>query len=201
MYKPRLVDSTVLIVLLAAFTFIPAQSYGQSPRMTAENRHCVAALEPGGAGVKLSKVTSFSCYPTLSDAILAATDGAVWLPPEKDLGAQLDQLDAQQLKKARKPSDAKATFVVAIDYVNASFQGATLTWTAPTACNSTHSYQASSMPSGWNDVVSSTRGFANCNTNVLYENSNFGGALQICSPNCSGLGAMNDKTSSRSWSL
>jgi hypothetical protein len=199
MRQPRVIGSTLLVALLAVLLFLPARSYGQSSRMTAQNRHCVAALEPVGPGAKSSKVTSFSCYPTLSDAILAATGGAVWLPPDEELGVQLDRLE--QLQKARKPLDTKATFVIAIDYVNANFQGATLTWTTPTGCSSTNSYQASSMPSGWNDVVSSTRGFANCNTNVLYENSNFGGALQICSPNCSGLGAMNDKTSSRSWSL
>ncbi|HEY3571133.1 MAG TPA: hypothetical protein VGP73_24620 [Thermoanaerobaculia bacterium] len=169
--------------------------------MTEENPHCVAALEPVRPGAKRSKVTSFSCYPTLSDAVLAATNGAVWLPPDEDLRTQLDRINEQQLKKARKPLSTKDTYVIAIDYWDANYQGATLTWTAPAPCDSVTSYQATGMGPGWNDVVSSTRGFANCNTNVLYENVYFGGALQICSPDCAGLGAMNDKTSSRSWSF
>jgi hypothetical protein len=198
MNKRKLTGSALLGILLAALAFLPTRSYAQSPRMTAKERHCVAALEPVSPGAERTKVASFSCYPTFSEAILAATDGAVWLPPDEDLGTQLNRLDEEQ--RAQKSYGTKATFVIATDFRDTNFLGPSLSWTRSAPCSATVSYQAASMPAGWNDVVSSSRGFSKCNTNVLYENNNFGGALRICSPDCATLGVMNDRTSSRKWS-
>ena len=95
-----------------------------------------------------------------------------------------------------------ATTVISIDYSDANFQGASLTWNVSgiVSCSGFPDFQAASMPSGWNDVISSYRDFANCNNNPHYENNNFGGAVVNCGPNCSYVGnAMNDKTSSEKW--
>lgn len=59
-----------------------------------------------------------------------------------------------------------------------------------------------SMPSGWNDVVSSAEVTfvgegLNCSTIQLFEHSNFNGATVSCSTDCAYVGdSMNDKTSS-----
>jgi hypothetical protein len=47
--------------------------------------------------------------------------------------------------------------------------------------------------------VSSTLGYSDCTKNVLWEHQNWAGAKLTCSPNCSSVGSMNDKTSSREW--
>ena len=90
--------------------------------------------------------------------------------------------------------------VIGIDYVNSNFQGNTLTWTEPNGgCKAGTSFQASSMPSGWNDVVSSARSFGNCNTYTHFENAGFTGSELNCGGQCATMGAMNDKTSSEKW--
>jgi hypothetical protein len=96
------------------------------------------------------------------------------------------------------------TTVLSIDYFDANFQGATLTWWANglVSCNGFPNF-FSNMPGGWNDVVSSYRDFANCNNNPHFENTNEnagGGALVNCGPTCGYVGdAMNDRTSSEEW--
>ena len=61
--------------------------------------------------------------------------------------------------------------MLSIDYKDANFGGATLTRTQSTGCGA---FQAASMPSGWNDVVSSVVTDSGC-ANTLYKNINFGG--------------------------
>jgi len=190
----------LLGIALTSFVLLPQGAAAQQSGASAANQHCVATLEPVRQGATRSKVAGFECYPSFSEAIFAATEGAVWLAPDEERSTGLERLE-QELQRMDKSLATKATFVIAIDFQNSNFQGASLTWTGTGACSASLSFSASSMPSGWNDVVSSTRGFSNCNHNKIFENNNFGGAQQTCTPNCSSLGAMNDKTSSRKWSV
>jgi len=93
--------------------------------------------------------------------------------------------------------------VIGIDYMNANYGGLSLTWTAngTVGCEGGFpTYAASSMPSGWNDDISSYRDYASCSNNPHYENNNYKGAVANCGPNCSYIGAaMNDRTSSEKW--
>lgn len=56
-------------------------------------------------------------------------------------------------------------------------------------------YGFPSMPSGWNDSVRSSQGYANCWA-THYENSSYGGSSLTCSAYCSSLGFLDAKTSS-----
>jgi hypothetical protein len=92
------------------------------------------------------------------------------------------------------------TYVIGVDYKNANYGGASLTWTGISTCSGYPYYLASSMPSGWNDVISSYHDYSNCNHNPHWENNKYGGAVVNCGPNCSYVGAaMNDRTSSEKW--
>jgi hypothetical protein len=158
----------------------------------------VASLEPIQPGAKASRLASLECFSSFADAISAATDGTVWVSRRDDLRTQLEAA-TQQLHDGVVTT---SSFVLAIDYVDAGFGGQSLTWTGTGACSSSTSFGAGSMPSGWDNVVSSTRGFSNCNSNILWENTNFTGAQVTCHPDCSNVGpAMNDRTSSRQWHL
>jgi hypothetical protein len=88
-------------------------------------------------------------------------------------------------------------FVLSIDYKDANSRGATLTWTQSTGCGT---FQAASMPSGWNDVVSSVVTDSGC-ANTLYKNMNFGGSTFSIGRNSSAanLGSFNDQKSSEKW--
>jgi hypothetical protein len=92
--------------------------------------------------------------------------------------------------------------VISIDYLDASFQGASLTWyvNGIVSCNGYPNYLAPSMPSGWDNVISSYQDYANCSFNPHYEDNNYGKSNSNCSSSCSYIGnAMNDQTSSERW--
>lgn len=92
------------------------------------------------------------------------------------------------------------TYVIGIDYYDANYKGASLAWTGYSPCTADPFYGAPSMPSGWNDVISSYKDYSNCNHNPHWENNNYAGAVVSCGPNCSYVGnAMNDRTSSEKW--
>ena len=98
-----------------------------------------------------------------------------------------------------RPERAAATVVLSIDYRDSGFGGTSLTWyDSGTAGCAANTYSASSMPSGWNDQVSSSHRYDSCTHNPHYEHVNFGGAIYPCT--CSSMGVMNDKTSSEKWS-
>jgi hypothetical protein len=95
---------------------------------------------------------------------------------------------------------ARASTVISIDYGQGNFAGNTLTWTVPnpSGCNRGNSYSAASMPSGWNDRVSSSKSQNGCSRNDHFQNTNFLGAGITCT--CATMGTMNNQTSSELWS-
>lgn len=174
-----------------------AQTTSSEMGLSPATRHCVASLQaqPEQSRVKIGILTGFACYPTFAEAIFEATDGAVWLP-EADLATQREILRSELELVDRVAVETK--FVLAIDYSGSNFTGSTLVWEASGTCVDS-AWFVNSMPSGWNDVVSSTQGYSGCNFNQLWEHNNRTGANQVCTPSCATLGAMDNQTSSRYW--
>ena len=155
----------------------------------------------GDAGAATSEVR---CFATLEEAIHHATMGWVNLPS----GTKVTDLTDELLNSKLSP---KTTTVIAIDYDGTSYTSSSYTHSVSNShgCQTYgcgflglqtcwYSYGAN-LPSDWNDRVSSTKGFADCNENVLFENSNYGGSKLTCTPNCTSLGVMNNAASSRKW--
>jgi len=89
-----------------------------------------------------------------------------------------------------------ATYVLATFYADSNKTGASvnITTTISTMCT-THSFTGNSMPSGWNDRVSSFVSFGTCKTR-LSENINQGGSSFGPVASANSLGVMNDAASS-----
>lgn len=160
--------------------------------------HCVVeavALHPGEAPPEEPSAASPRCFDTFSDALFAATDGRVRLPPS----VTAETLDDAMLRGGDEHADL-ATYVIGIEYQHAWFQGATLTITSSVSCYGyNHWFPYSSFPAGWNDIISSARAFSGCNHSYHYEHD-FSGAVVDCGTACGYIGdAMNDRTSSLFW--
>jgi hypothetical protein len=175
-----------LLTLPALLLFIApatALAAGTAPAGQA----CIAQAPPAGS----TAMPSVTCYATFAQSISAATRGRVSLPASTPAGSVTpDQINAG-------PDVASTTFVISIDYLNNNFGGSTLAWFESSKCGS---FQIASMPSGWNDVVSSVQTFSGC-ANTLYQNNNFGTPTFSIGKNgsASSLGSFNDKTSSQKW--
>lgn len=130
-----------------------------------------------------SQVTT--CYPSeeqLDAAIVARTGSAA-----------IEQ--GSELARSRAIVSPLAVYTIARLYEDASYGGSFITVTAgsSTICASS-SVSVPSMPSGWNDRVSSFRSYYSCTTRA-YENASYGGA-SLSGTNVSSMSTMNDKTSS-----
>jgi len=171
--------SAVVLVLL------PAATAGANASAPSSQRHCVATAGLTGR----TAPEPMRCYQTFGAAINAATGGRVNLR---------NASSSRKISRAEIETASPLTvFILAIDYHDANFTGSTLTWQQSTACGF---YQAGSMPSGWNDVISSVDDFSGC-ANTLYHDSNFGGSTFRIGVNGSAasLGSFNDQTSSQKW--
>jgi hypothetical protein len=173
----RVITCLSLIVLLLFANAAAAEAAGAQ-------RHCIGQASSSG-----SVAQPLRCFKTFGAAINAATRGKVNLK-----NAETGRLISRSEVDGTSPL---SQVILSIDYHDANFSGSTFTWYASTGCGW---YQTSSMPSGWNDVVSSVDVFSGC-AETLYHDSNFGGSTFRIGVNGSAasLGSFNDQTSSEKW--
>ena len=135
-------------------------------------------------------------FRTLRQAAYVATGGAILLEDDAtfaDLARELQSLE----RTLGRSSFAETT--IGIDYDGANYSSGGYIWTVSNSvgCSTGTTYSVSSMPSGWNDRVSSAQAFGGCNTFVHYANTGLGGDSITCT--CSSMGTMNNRTSSERW--
>jgi len=167
------------IIVAAMLASIAAGSSPAQAKTGKAERHCVVWIAPVGASGE-SKLSEMHCFS--------------------------DQTTATRYAQGRSPSRfqadseliAASSTIISIDYDASNFTGTTLTWSVDNSsgCNG-FTYSAASMPSGWNDHVSSSHSYGGCAANRHFHDSNFGGAGIVCT--CSTMGTMNNQTSSERW--
>ena len=161
-----------LVVLIAIAGAVAAVPLGGG----SGEEHCVVSISPVQPGKQGSVVAKPQCYSTSSEA---------WAAANGSMHNGIGQMSSHT--------------VIGADYGHAHYGGTSYLWAADNAvgCNTGFSYQAASMPSGWNDTISSAKTFGGCSTNTHYQDDNFGGSTHVCQ--CSTMGVMNDETSSERW--
>lgn len=201
----------LLSLVLTGGAIVWAQSEAplEASAPQAQLRHCIAqaeviTAEPAEAGDQslapadvsseealVALAPSATCFATFEEAIAAASGGAARLPS----GIAPENVTPEMLPAA------PTAVIIGIDYQHSNFGGATFTWYATNSvgCYTGLSYYKSAAPSGWNNVISSARGFGGCNRFYHYESPSFLGAVLRCSPTCYSFGALNDHTSSWRW--
>lgn len=160
------------------------------------DRHCIVRIDPVKPGQSESRVYDFRCFATFAEAVAAGTRGRVYLPANTSPAQLTDQMLSPQ-------GVAAAPFLIGIDYKDGGYGGTYVQWYSDlSGCTSSRWFFSNNMPSGFDNQLSSTQGYSNCNHNTSWENTNQTGASKVCFPNCSYIGdAMNDRTSSKTWKI
>ena len=173
--------SPIVLAVAAVTGFAPAAA-GAHPGRVAAERHCVVWIAPTN-GAAPSKVSNMRCFTQRSRAVRVARGRPPKGFPDPATGVL-----------------PQASTLISTDFDGGGMSGDTLTWTVsnPNGCNGGFDYSAASMPSGWRDRVSSSQSAHGCASNIHFHNRNFGGAAITCT--CSTMGAMNNQTSSETWS-
>lgn len=182
------------VTVLTSLALFPLPTFAATTTHQIANGHCVIQLAPIASGKTVSDMMSQSCFSTFSQAISFATGGKVTATKPQDVtSAQL-----------ASTSDASTSGlnVISILWSDQNYQGNSETFTTSgPSCSSSASYGFTSMPSGWDKVVSSFQGgYYGCTWTRLFSNTNYGGASQCYSGDSSYVGdVMNDQTSSITW--
>ena len=136
------------------------------------------------------------CFDSQADfraAVQAQTGGQLLLAGEQPAAAATP--DALAPDAVASPA---ATYVLATLYDNANYDTSAgtvnITTSNSTLCTS-YNYTGNSMPSGWNDRVSSFHSYGTCKTR-LATNINQGGPYTATVASLATLGSMNDQASS-----
>jgi hypothetical protein len=160
------------LVTLLAVIMAGSLTTAASPPTTDADVHCVGLVQHVNAGSDEAKLVSETCFETFAEAMsFAATDSV----------------------------DGITSTVIGVDYDYPNYDSshATYIWQAASGCTPTSGWIVNTMPSGWNDRVSSAIGSSGCTWYGHYEDDYRGGSLRIC--NCATMGVMNNQTSSEWW--
>lgn len=185
-----------LLLLLGGFFLI---LFLTAPRPTGTNnkQHCyalIAPIEEDGNGS--SRIIKKECFANFADSIYAATNGRVQL----DRSIQPDEVTNEALNSNNGVNSSSSQVVIGIDWDSTNFAGSSYTWVVSgSGCSSSTQYSVSSMPSGWDNRVSSARGYSGCNYFYHYQKTNFGGSSLVCNTECATMGSLDNATSSEKW--
>jgi hypothetical protein len=201
-FTPSTQDAVSMIAIalsLVAITVAPALA-SEPAAGDAQARHCVQSASQGGQGAPTAQEAAPpQCFVSFSEAISFATGRAVVIPDNLDFEQQLDVLgdSLASLQQDKAVNDV----VLAVDYNYKNYKAGTLTWEGHSGncVNGGRWYYANSIGDGWNNKTSSTRGYADCGQNIVFEGYNRTGTIKTCWNDCSDLGALANEVSSREW--
>jgi hypothetical protein len=178
---------------LALFTM----SIGFQPAL-ANGAHCAYRLEPirqqRSAGVVDARLRLVGCYARFRDAVAAGSGGRIQLA---SAAAPASLTDEELL--AGSSASPRGSILIGTEYDGSGFAGASNSYFMATTCTASTTWQVANVGAAWNDMFESGKGFGGCHTNKKFRNTNFGGAVVTCTPNCSDYGSLDDQVSSLRW--
>jgi len=173
-------------VLFLLLTGVSVPLAGPAAAAPAEaGKHCVLAAGAAAA----------TCYDSFPAAIAAVTKGRV-RAPDSATAAATDPAFAAALS-----ADAvtASSVITGVEYANINYGGSTLTLYASGRCddNIDADYVWNTLPSGWNDRISSFKSYNNCAQQLFRNTYRGGGALTGILVNTANVGSTaNDQASS-----
>lgn len=187
-----------LLYLLVGLFLVLFLTAAKSSGINNNGQHCYALIAPIAEGNDGSSgIIKSECFDNFADSIYAATNGRVQI----DRSTQPGEVSNEILNSSNGLSSPSSQVVIGIDWDSTNFGGSSNTWAVSgSGCSSTVQYSASSMPSGWDNRVSSARGYSGCNYFYHYQNTNFGGSSIVCNTECATMGSLDNATSSEKWS-
>lgn len=181
--------TAILALALTAFGFVmPAQASTES--------NCAFLLVPVSttADGTLATPTLIGCYSTYAAALSAGSDGAIQLSSSTTPSSLTDTSLA-----AATSLSASSNVLIGTEWNLGGYGGSSNSYFATATCSSTQSWSLSYVGDTWNDAFQSGKGFGGCNTNKKFADSNFGGDVATCTPNCTDYGLLDNRVSSLKW--
>jgi len=136
------------------------------------------------------------CFGTFREAVAFATGGRVRTAPASPAEAADDPAFTAAVEA---PAALDASYLLGYEWADLNWTGASLAMYGSGRCDNSSDvdFRFPSMPSGWNDRISSFKSYNNCAQQLFRGTSFSGGALTYIVTNMSYVGsAANDQASS-----
>jgi hypothetical protein len=163
------------------------------PAQAGAAAHCVYRLVPiERIGIVVSAEPELiGCFATYELALEGGLGPAV----DADVGVAPESLTDEVLDSF----GISANVVIGTEWDGNSFTGASNSYTAPTTCSSSTTWQVANVGATWNDRFQSGKGFGGCDTNRKFQHANFGGNVRVCTPSCAEYGTLSNQVTSLRW--
>jgi hypothetical protein len=192
MKRLRIVAIGLSVLGLLLAQMLPAAAVG--------GRHCSYRLVPIGKGVAPHAIATraelIGCFDTYSEAISAATRGAIELPRNASPATVTDE----QLAASTVDPASRGVVVIGTEWNSTGFAGSSVSYEATSTCTASTTWEISNL-GGDSDKWESGKGFGGCDTNKKFANTSFSGSSVTCTPNCSTYGSLNNQVSSLRWRI
>jgi hypothetical protein len=163
----------------------------------ASDQHCAVLLVPSSidpSGAILATQVDLGCYDTYADALAAGSSGAIHLPSEIT-----PSLLTNAILAVASATNAPDAVLIGTEYNSSGYAGASQSYFAPVTCSTGVVWEVADVGATWDNRFQSGKGFGGCDTNKKFQNTNFGGNVLTCTPNCSDYGALSNQVSSLRW--
>lgn len=189
-----LLVSALFAVPAATATERSSPEPAERPAPAPAEETCAVGTEPveirsGRVAEAAFPEPTIDCFPTFAEAVEFATGGDL----SADNPAALERtLDASGMAPA-----SSSWVLLGIEYANTGYSGASLVLygSSGSGCGSSRTYGFPTMPTGWNNRVSSARSYAGC-ASSHYTLTSYRGSVRTCQGGCSTLGTLNNNVSS-----
>jgi len=157
-----------LVSALAFATALSATTTAAAPAPAPAGEYCAVEVTPLGSPPTATRPT---CFPT-----------------QAEVDAYLAEVTAPS---AARSAATTASTVLGTVYKDANYAGGSLSFYGSGTCAGV-TYGFASLDAAWQNTISSAKAYAGCYVS-LYTGASYGGTQLLCTPNCPGLGSLNDR--------
>jgi hypothetical protein len=185
-------NAAVVVILFTAATLVAT-----AVTASAAASNCAVLLVPGSvdsSGELLATEVDLGCYPTYAEALSVGSSGAIDVPALTTPASLTDAVLA-----ADTIATATADVLIGTEFTGVSYGGTSKSYFASATCSTGVVWGVADVGASWDNEFSSGKGFGGCDTNKKFENTNFGGSVLTCTPNCTNYGALSNQVSSLRW--
>ena len=185
-------NAVVLVALFAAVTLCMTAA----PASAAPS-NCAVLLVPSSidaSGAILATEVDLGCYPTYAEALAAGSSGAIDVPPGTTPVSLTDAV-----LTADTIVTETANVLIGTEFTGIGYGGTSKSYFATETCSVGVVWDVADVGASWDNLFSSGKGFGGCDTNKKFENTNFGGSVLTCTPNCTNYGTLSNRVSSLRW--
>ncbi len=186
-----------LRALVFVTLFAAAMPFVTAVAASAASSNCAVLLVPSSiepSGAILATEIDLGCYPTYAEALAAGSSGAIDVPEGTTPASLTDAVLA-----ADTVVIAAADALIGTEFSALNYGGSSKSYFAPQTCSTGVVWDVADVGASWDNVFSSGKGFGGCDTNKKFENTNFGGSVLTCTPNCANYGTLSNRVSSLRW--